>query len=138
MRKGLIFFIEKVDWQSLYSKTLIDRFSHQLLIEDLEQIWKLDDKQVREFLKKKLNETDSYLDQIIEDYSLDNLMELLGNTYKIRKETWKIWWTPLDNAIKALRESGIAHNDLHPWNIMIDSTWNIYMIDFGRIKEFSK
>lgn len=132
------FFIEKVDWQSLYSKTLIDRFSHKLSIEDLEQIWKLDDKQVREFLKKKLNETDSYLDQIIEDYSLDNLMELLGNTYKIRKETWKIWWTPLDNAIKALRESGIAHNDLHPWNIMIDSTWNIYMIDFGRIKEFSK
>lgn len=62
----------------------------------------------------------------------------MWNTYKIRKETWKIWWTPLDKAITSLRESWVIHNDLHPWNIMIDREWNIYIIDFWRIREFNK
>nr|MDD3720419.1 phosphotransferase [Candidatus Gracilibacteria bacterium] len=136
--KSGYFFMEKVDGQSLYSKTLIDRFSHKLSPEEIEQIGKLDDKQVREFLKKNFKETDSYLDQIIEDYSVDKLSELLGNTYKIRRETGKTGGTPLDNAIKTLGKNGIAHNDLHPGNIMIDRNGNIYMIDFGRIKEFNK
>ncbi len=92
----------------------------------------------REFFKKNFKETDSYLDQIIEDYSVDKLSELLWNTYKIRRETGKTWWTPLDNAIKTLWKNWIAHNDLHPWNIMIDRNWNIYMIDFWRIKKFNK
>lgn len=132
------FYMEKVDWQSLYSKTLIERYEKQLSPEELKTIWELDDKQVREFLKKRFKETDSYLDQIIEDYSLEHLLELMWNTYKIRKETWKIWWTPLDKAITSLRESWVIHNDLHPWNIMIDREWNIYIIDFWRIREFNK
>lgn len=136
--KSWYFFMEKVNWQSLYSKTLIDRFSNKLTPQDLEHIWKLEDKQVREYLKKKFNETDSFLDQIIENYSVDQLMELLWNTYKIRRETGKIWGTPLDNALKILKDNWIAHNDLHPWNIMINRNWEIYMIDFWRIKEFNK
>lgn len=132
------FYMEKVDWQSLYSKTLIERYEKQLTSEELKTIWELDDKQVREVLKKRFNESDSYLDQIIEDYSGDFLADALWTSYKHRKETWKIWWTPLDHAIKILRENWIAHNDLHPWNIMIDRNWNTYIIDFWRIKEFNK
>lgn len=56
------FYMEKVDWQSLYSKTLIERYEKQLSPEELKTIWELDDKQVREFLKKRFKETDSYLD----------------------------------------------------------------------------
>ncbi len=132
------FFIEKVDWQSLYSKTLIDRYIDKLNPQELEQIWKLADKQVREFLKKKFDKPDSHLDQIIEDYSTDYLSDLLWLGYKYKKETWKIWWTPLDNAIKTLRTDGISHNDLHSGNIMIGRNKNIYIIDFWRIKEFNK
>lgn len=136
--KDGFFYMEKIDWQSLYSKTLIEKYEKQLTSEELKTIWELDDKQVREVLKKRFNESDSYLDQIIEDYSGDFLADALWTSYKHRKETWKIWWTPLDHAIKVLRENWIAHNDLHPWNIMIDRNWNTYIIDFWRIKEFNK
>lgn len=128
------FLIEKIEWQSLYSKTLIERFENKLTKEDKDIIWTLSDKQVREFLKNKYEATDWYLDMLIEDYSVEHLAEQLWTSYNYRKIHWKIWDTPLSNTLDYLRNKWVSHNDLHPWNIILDNKWNIYIIDFWRIK----
>jgi hypothetical protein len=129
------FVMEKIEWQSLYSKTLIERFDKSLSLDDKDMLSRLSDKQVREFLKDKLWEKDSHLDMIIEDYSRDQLTELLWTSHTYRKKYWKIWWTPLSDTLKELNEKWISHADLHPWNIMLDNKWNTYIIDFWRINK---
>ncbi len=128
------FYIEKIDWQSLYSKTLIERFDKKLDLEDKKILSNLSDKQVREYLKNKFWEKDSYLDMLIEDYSVEHLAEQLWTSYLYRKKHWKIWDTPLSNTLDYLKKKWISHNDLHPWNVMLDKKWNVYIIDFWRIK----
>jgi hypothetical protein len=132
--KDWYFYIEKIEWQSLYSKTLIDRFNNKLTIEDKNILLNLSDKQAREYLKKNFWESDSYLNMLIEDYSIDYLADLLWTSYQYRKKYWKRWDTPLSNTLDYLRKKWISHNDLHPWNIMLDKKWNVYIIDFWRIK----
>jgi serine/threonine protein kinase len=128
------FFMEKIEWQSLHSKTLINRFDLKLSLDEKQLIANMTDKWVREFIKKRFKYDDSYLDMLLDDYSSEYLQELLWNTYEIRKKTWKVWWTPLDNALNYLEKAWFYHKDLHPWNIMLDKNWNIYIIDFWRIK----
>lgn len=38
-------------------------------------------------------------------------------------------------AKKYLKEAWLEHHDLHIWNVMIDSNWDLYIIDFWRIVE---
>ena len=129
------FLMEKIEWQSLYSKTLIERYDKKLSIEDKEIILKLSDKQVREFLKDKYEATDDYLDTLIDDYSVDLLADLKWTSHTHRKLHWKIWDTPLSNTLDYLKKQWVSHNDLHPWNIMLYNNSNIYIIDFWRIKK---
>lgn len=131
--KDWYFIMERVDWQSLHSKTLVERFDNRLSAEDKSKLLTLPDKQVREFLKTKLWVDDSYLDMIIEDYSIDQLAELMGTSYNFRKKYWKSGWTPLDNAVNILKENWLTHTDLHPGNVMLDKKWNTYIIDFWRV-----
>ena len=128
------FYMEKIDWQSLYSKTLIERFDKKLDLSDKKILEDLSDKEVREFLKNKFWENDSYLDMLIEDYSVEHLAEQFWTSYMYRKKYWKIWDTPLSNTLDYLKKKWISHNDLHPWNVMLDKKWNVYIIDFWRIK----
>lgn len=128
------FLMEKIEWQSLYSKTLIERFENKLTKKDKDIIWTLSDKQVRELLKDKYEATDWYLDMLIEDYSVEHLADQLWTSYNYRRTHWKIWDTPLSDTLDYLRNKWVSHNDLHPWNIMLDNKWNIYIIDFWRIK----
>ncbi|MDD3645946.1 MAG: phosphotransferase [Candidatus Gracilibacteria bacterium] len=127
------FIMERVDGQSLHSKTLVERFDNRLSAEDKSKLLTLPDKQVREFLKTKLGVDDSYLDMIIEDYSIDQLAELMGTSYNFRKKYGKSGGTPLDNAVNILKENGLTHTDLHPGNVMLDKKGNTYIIDFGRV-----
>lgn len=132
--KDWYFYMEKIDWQSLYSKTLLERFDKKLSIEDKEILWKLPDKQVREFLKDKFWEKDSYLDMLIEDYSAEHLAYQLWTSHVYRKKYWKIWDTPLSNTLDYLKNKWFSHTDLHPWNVMLDNKWNVYIIDLWRVK----
>ena len=128
------FIMEKVEWQSLYSKALIDYFWRWLPEEEILKMWNLTDNQLREYLKLNHKADDSFINMIIEDYSWDKLADLLWTSNKYRSAHWKIWWTELSTALDYIKKNWIMHNDLHPWNIMLDKNWNIYIIDFWRIK----
>jgi Ser/Thr protein kinase RdoA (MazF antagonist) len=68
------------------------------------------------------------LNMVIEDYSLDYLLDLKGEWY-INK-----WPTDLSRALDYFREQWMVHADLHSGNIMVDKNGNIYIIDFGRVR----
>lgn len=85
------FFMEKIEWQSLYSKTFINRFENQLSKEDLAIITSLNDKQVREFLKERLeNVNDDSLDRIINDYSIEYMLDELWLSRSYKKSIEKL------------------------------------------------
>ena len=44
----------------------------------------------------------------------------------------------VDNAVRALNQNGMFHNDLHKQNVMIDVNGEVYIIDFGRAGEKRK
>jgi len=132
--KNGYFIMEKIEWQSLYSKTLLKRFDKKLNDNDREILLTLEDKQVREFLKDKFWETDEYLDMLIEDYSAEHLADLLWTSHNYIRKNWKSWDTPLSNTLKYLEKQWISHRDLHPGNVMLDKNWKVYIIDFWRIR----
>jgi hypothetical protein len=136
-KKSWYFIMEKVEWQSLYSKTLLERYKKILEWEKPEFLQSLTDNWLIKLLKTKYWKQDWEIEMTIEDYSREHLDELLWTSYKYRKEYWKVWWTPLNNAISYLNKQWIYHHDLHPWNIMLDNKWNVYIIDFGRIKIYN-
>ncbi|EKE28170.1 MAG: hypothetical protein ACD_3C00086G0014 [uncultured bacterium (gcode 4)] len=120
------FIMEKVDWQSLYTKTLLDYYKKQLDPKEFLRLNNVTDMEVREYLKSAFNVKDDHLSMILEDYSWGRLWELL----------WR--GSDLSKAFDYLGKQWLYHWDLHPWNIMLDKKWNIYIIDFGRIKLFPK
>lgn len=129
-----LFIMERVSWQSLYSKSLLGYFKKRLSEESFESLSNITDKQLREYLKANFRTDDSFLDMIVTDYSWDILSDLLWTSHNYRSQYKKSWWTDLSIAIEYLKAQWILHRDLHPWNVMITNSWEIYIIDFWRVQ----
>lgn len=128
------FYMDKIEWQSLYWVTLREKYSHVLVDESPEFLEMLSDTQLERLLVDKYNQYPWGIQSTIEDWSGDYLWEALGMSYSYRREHGRIWGTPLHIALEHLREQWLVHNDMHPWNIMIDNSWNFYIIDFWRVR----
>lgn len=123
------FSMEKIQWQSLHTKTLLEHYKHKIPPEDFTGLSELTDAKVRNYLKTTYALLDYSLDLVIEDHSGELLAELLWFSY-----TWRVEWIPLREALNYLEGKGMVHRDLHPGNIMLDKNENIYIIDFWRAK----
>ncbi len=117
------FTMEKIDWQTLSSR--IFRNEHSWLkLENPDYLDTLTDREIIDLMTEKYWSSTESLKKLREDYKWKYLDE------------WLDWpeWSKLKTALKYLKESWIEHTDLHTWNIMIDKSWNIYIIDFWTAK----
>jgi len=126
--------MDKIEWQSLYWVTLREKYSHVLADESPEFLEILSDTQLERLLVDEYNQYPWGIQSTIEDWSWDYLWEALGMSYRYRREHGTTWGTPLHIALEHLREQWLVHNDMHPWNIMVDNSWNFYIIDFWRVR----
>ncbi|MDD4531069.1 MAG: phosphotransferase [Candidatus Gracilibacteria bacterium] len=135
MKKGNgenYFLMERVEGHSLYGETLLDKYSAVLKSEDINYLKGLNDNEIKNLLTNKYGIKETQIQMMIEDYSVDTMVDLMRNTEKYGTfgNTGK---TPLGGALDYLRNQGLSHGDLHPGNIMVDKNGNIYIIDFGKI-----
>lgn len=128
------FYMDRVEWQSLYWVTLREKYSHILVNEPLEFLQMLSDTQLERLLIDEYKQYPWWIQATIEDWSGEYLWDALWTSHSYRREYWKIWGTPLHIALEHLREQWLVHNDIHPWNIMVDNSWNFYIIDFWRVR----
>jgi len=128
------FYMDKIEWQSLYWVTLREKYSHVLVDESPEFLKMLSDTQLERLLLDEYKQYPWWIQSTIDDWSGDYLWEALWMSYSYRMEHWRTWGTPLHIAIEHLREQWLVHNDMHPWNIMVDNSWNFYIIDFWRVR----
>ena len=127
------FFIEKIEWQNLFTKFHLDLYKDNKLsnynINDLEN---LTDNQFLDILKKEK------LSYAIPSMNIWDVwmwwwwtkiqVDLMMYTEKFKRE--KLWKT-----ISYFKSEWLEHTDFHAWNIMIDKKGKNYIIDFGNINK---
>lgn len=121
---NLLLAMEKVNWNSLTT------YRYKEFYKDLpwfkeEIIGWLTDYEIKLLLEHKYNVNKWELDSMV--------MEVGASLQKFFPD--KLEW--YNTAIKFLKERWLEHKDLHSWNIMIDTEWNLYLIDFDT-SNFSK
>lgn len=68
-----------------------------------------------------------------ENGSLDELIKKYKS--KLGEDLTRIFMAQLVNAIEYLQTKKVMHRDLKPGNIMLDSNYNLKIIDFGDAKK---
>lgn len=59
------------------------------------------------------------------------LYEILEKTGELQEDVARYYFKQLLYAVSFCHEKSIAHRDLKPENIMIDSEYNLKLVDFG-------
>lgn len=122
-----IFIMEKIEWQNLTTRFYREYYSADLSKHPKKLLDSLNDKQFEVLMdKEKLRKVP------IMQFEWDFSWKILSKEMKdfLRKHTH---WTELWNTLDFLEWKWLRHNDLHPWNIMIDNKGNTYIIDFWRV-----
>ncbi len=129
--------MEKIEWQNLNTKSLLKFYKKEFddyISKNNINLDSLSDNEVKTILTEDYNIIEKNIIDWQIYYSLDMLKDILWTSKSHFDKHWHKWWTKFDIAEKyIIKEHKIIHEDLHPWNIMIDSEWNIYLIDFWRI-----
>lgn len=120
--------MEKIKWQTIATKFYIEFYN-----KDLTKYW---DKYINSISDYEFNILlDSENLRRVPVFTLENDFEwkTIGRALKFYFKE-KIYWTELWNTLDFLEWKWLTHDDLHPWNIMIDMNWNYFIIDFWRVK----
>ena len=120
------FSMDLVNWQSLQSKYLKKSFHEFLKTESNIYLDRLTDFQLKQLLVKKY-----WQDKYFVDMHNNEAIETLEMFYPE-----KVKW--FQKTLDYLKTKGIRHKDLHDGNIMVDKSWNIYIIDFDSIEIIKK
>lgn len=131
-----IILIEKIQWQSLHTKALIDnaynsiQYAHPLSQIEKKEVYKLSDGDVKRYIMKKYGLNHVEIFKVIELYSRDYLAPYLFDRKSPNLKT------DLSKTLSYLQNQspGINHIDIHPGNIMVDKNHKIYIIDWWRAK----
>lgn len=106
-----MFWMEYIDWISLYNIRLIDDFRDELTKEEIEMLMKMSDRQITIYIEKKLNLNNNLDEENEFDYDLDKLDNIeiwediiWSNKNSINQWFWNspdefilLWKDPLDN-----------------------------------------
>jgi len=132
--------IERVKWQSLNTKSLLRHFSDEF--DDYKsKTWtdlgSLSDWEVKRILRDTYWKTKNDIIDWEYKYWIDMMKDIQWQSKAHYDKLWKKWGTDFDVAEQyIIKEHGLIHDDLHPWNILLDSEGNIYLIDFWRVDNF--
>ena len=122
-----IFVMEKIEWQNLATKFYREKYK-----QELEKFWEkylngLTDSEFDNLMtKEKLRKVPTFL--IDWDFSGKMLGKEMKEFFNNHTHGTELW-----NVLDFLEWKWLRHNDLHPWNIMIDNKGNTYIIDFWRV-----
>lgn len=137
--KDWYFIMEKIEWQNLNTITLKNKLKNTFKDESNDFLNNLSDIELKWLLINKYWKSEKLLEQIRIDYSWDLMWDLMWTSNEYFKKYWKKWWTSLQKAEQYFYDKWkLLHDDFHPWNIMIDKNWKIYIIDFGKVLDFNK
>lgn len=128
------FFIEKIEWQNLYTKFHLNLHKDKLLEKyDIDTLSWLNDKEFIEVLREEklpyAVPTMNFWDVWMWWWWTKLSVDLMLYTEKFKKDN-------LPKAIEYFKSQNLEHTDFHSWNIMLDKNWkDIYIIDFWNINK---
>lgn len=133
--------MERIKWQSLDAKSLLKHFEKEF--KDYKQktdinLNSLTDSEIINILSEVYWKSKNEIIDWKNMYGWDMLKDIIWESKKHYDEYWKKWGTIFDIAEKYISwEHKLLHDDLHPWNILLDNEGNIYLIDYWRVTIFN-